>query len=362
MHPDAIIAIAASANSRGADARRSSAARSAGCRGSGPGFELGLLAARVLPQTNPKLQGRGARRATACSPGATTPKACYETTHRASSTAPSTGSTRETPGKPAFGGAARRRRCRRPSGAPSRRALMPAIRGMISADEPQGRAFRRRSRRCWSSSTSSELRAAGRARHLLPRPFPAHQDPPAGGRLRSGAAGRRRDARRPRRGASRPIAPTTPPITSAASTPTRPPMRDPNAGGLSGARRRHDHLRQGQGDGAHRRRVLRQRHQRDARRRRRLDAIVGLPEQEAFDIEYWLLEEAKLQRMPKPKSAGRPGRAGHRRRRRHRPRDRRAAAGRRRLRGAGRHRRERARRGRRRARASATARTWCAAS
>ena len=32
----------------------------------------------------------------------------------------------------------------------------------------------------------------------------------------------------------------------------------------------------------------------------------GLDEQEAFDIEYWLLEEAKLQRMPKPKSlAGR---------------------------------------------------------
>lgn len=33
---------------------------------------------------------------------------------------------------------------------------------------------------------------------------------------------------------------------------------------------------------------------------------TGLPEQEAFDIEYWRLEEAKLQRMPKPKSlAGR---------------------------------------------------------
>jgi rhamnulose-1-phosphate aldolase/alcohol dehydrogenase len=32
----------------------------------------------------------------------------------------------------------------------------------------------------------------------------------------------------------------------------------------------------------------------------------GLPEQEAFDIEYWSLEEAKLQRMPKPKAlAGR---------------------------------------------------------
>ncbi len=37
-----------------------------------------------------------------------------------------------------------------------------------------------------------------------------------------------------------------------------------------------------------------------------VDQYVGLDEQEAFDIEYWLLEEAKLQRMPKPKSlAGR---------------------------------------------------------
>jgi rhamnulose-1-phosphate aldolase/alcohol dehydrogenase len=37
-----------------------------------------------------------------------------------------------------------------------------------------------------------------------------------------------------------------------------------------------------------------------------VDRYVGLPEQEAFDIEYWSLEEAKLQRMPKPRSlAGR---------------------------------------------------------
>jgi rhamnulose-1-phosphate aldolase/alcohol dehydrogenase len=35
-------------------------------------------------------------------------------------------------------------------------------------------------------------------------------------------------------------------------------------------------------------------------------AYVGLPEQEAFDIEYWLLEDLKLRRLPKPKSlAGR---------------------------------------------------------
>lgn len=37
-----------------------------------------------------------------------------------------------------------------------------------------------------------------------------------------------------------------------------------------------------------------------------VDKYVGLNEQEAFNIEYWLLEEAKLQRMPAPKSlAGR---------------------------------------------------------
>jgi rhamnulose-1-phosphate aldolase/alcohol dehydrogenase len=33
-----------------------------------------------------------------------------------------------------------------------------------------------------------------------------------------------------------------------------------------------------------------------------IDEYVALPEQEAFDIEYWALEEAKLRRMPKPKS------------------------------------------------------------
>ncbi|WP_276499493.1 bifunctional aldolase/short-chain dehydrogenase [Pontibacter litorisediminis] len=32
-----------------------------------------------------------------------------------------------------------------------------------------------------------------------------------------------------------------------------------------------------------------------------ISAYTSLPRQEAFDIEYWLLEEAKLQRMPRPK-------------------------------------------------------------
>jgi rhamnulose-1-phosphate aldolase/alcohol dehydrogenase len=33
-----------------------------------------------------------------------------------------------------------------------------------------------------------------------------------------------------------------------------------------------------------------------------ISSYVALPRQEAFNIEYWLLEEAKLQRMPKPKA------------------------------------------------------------
>lgn len=33
-----------------------------------------------------------------------------------------------------------------------------------------------------------------------------------------------------------------------------------------------------------------------------VSAYTALPRQEAFDIEYWLLEEAKLQRMPRPRS------------------------------------------------------------
>lgn len=36
-----------------------------------------------------------------------------------------------------------------------------------------------------------------------------------------------------------------------------------------------------------------------------VSSYVSLPEQEAFDIEYWLLEEAKLQRMPKEKPLSR---------------------------------------------------------
>ena len=41
---------------------------------------------------------------------------------------------------------------------------------------------------------------------------------------------------------------------------------------------------------------------------------TSLPRQEAFNIEYWLLEEAKLQRMPKPKPVKRTNSIDHRQR------------------------------------------------
>jgi len=36
-----------------------------------------------------------------------------------------------------------------------------------------------------------------------------------------------------------------------------------------------------------------------------IDRYIALPQQEAFDIEYWLLEEAKLKRMPAEKELAR---------------------------------------------------------
>jgi hypothetical protein len=113
-----------------------------------------------------------------------------------------------------------RRRCRRLSALASPPRLMPEIRGGSAAgEEPQSRPFRRQpgGARVRQFATSASV---GAARHVLPRPFPAHQDPPlvldfdpAGGDLDA-------SGRRPARASSPPIATTMPPITSAAVTTT----------------------------------------------------------------------------------------------------------------------------------------------
>ena len=50
-----------------------------------------------------------------------------------------------------------------------------------------------------------------------------------------------------------------------------------------------------------------------------VSTYAPIAEAEKFRIEYWALEEAKLQRMPAPRSPRRAHRPRHRRRRRHRP-------------------------------------------
>ena len=191
-------------------------------------------------------------------------KDCYETT-LASSTRRSPGSTRRRAGKPVFGGAVDARRCRPTSAAPSPPRLMPEIRGAHRQERAQGRPFRRQRRGAGVrqlQATSRPLAALGTScpDHFLRtkiRPLVLDFDP-ADADLDDGARRPRRRDRRLSRRLRR--------LLRALQARRQPGDARPQRGRLPGPRRRHDHLCPRQGDGAHRRRVLRQRHQRDARR------------------------------------------------------------------------------------------------
>ena len=125
----------------------------------------------------------------------------------------------------------RRRALREPRRRPSARGgaarLMPEIRGRISKDERKIGHFTD-APEVLEFVNSQGARRAGAARHLLPRSFPAHQDQ-AAGRCRSIRATDLDALIAASTERSRPIATTTRPITSAASSRTRPrcaiPMR-----------------------------------------------------------------------------------------------------------------------------------------
>ena len=225
-------------------------------------------------------------------------------------------------------------------------------------------AFRRASARSAISPTRPEvlefvnardLRPLAAARHLVPRPFPAHQDPAARAALRSRVAQsrrRRRFARPDPRRLSRRLRRLLRALQEAELAGDARPQR----GDLSRARRRHALLRQGQGDRAHRLRVLCQRDQRDARR---LERQPLCRPRRAGGVRHRILAARRGQAATDAEAevARRPHRAGDRRGRRHRPGDRGAADGRRRLRRAGRHRRGRSRVSRSPISASGSART-----
>ena len=301
VHADAVIAIAASRQCRGADEgglRR---------RDRLPA----LAAARLRPRPEARRDGAahpdyvgvvlGGHGLFTWGP---TSKACYETTLRIIQQAADWLAANEK--APAFGGARCRSRCRRRRAARSRRALMPLIRGRISARRAQGRPFHRRA----GGAGVRQLARAGASSRRSAPPAPIISCAPRSVRwccpsirptTRSStrSAGARRAARRLSRRLCRLL-------RALQARRIRLPMRDPNAviylvpgvGMIV--------LRQGQGDGARSPREFYVNAINVMRGASGVGAYVGLAEQEAFDIEYWLLEEAKLQRMPKPKSlAGR---------------------------------------------------------
>ena len=240
-------------------------------------------------------------------------------------------------------------RCRRPSARPV--DAQPAA-AAARADRRR-RAQGRPCRRFAGGAGVRELepaRGAGGAGHLLPRPFPAHQDPPAGG------AGRRR--RRGARPADRGLPAGLCRLLRALPACRQPGDARPERGRLPRPWRRHADLRPRQGDGADRRRVLRQRDQRHARRGRRRPLCRP---RRAGGLRHRVLAArgGEAAAPAQAQGAGRAGGAGHRRCRRDRRCGGAPAARRGRLRRADRHRRRGAGRGRAARWCRRPAATWC---
>ena len=143
--------------------------------------------------------------------------------------------------------------------------------------------------------------AAGRAGDELPRPLPAHEDQAA---LRGLESGGRRTSTSLKKvldgGARRSIAPTTPTYYEQCKRPDSPAIRVsspsvilvPGVGLIAWGKSKSES------------RVTAEFYNAAIgvmRGAERVSQYIALDRQEAFDIEYWLLEEAKLKRMPAEK-------------------------------------------------------------
>ncbi len=165
---------------------------------------------------------------------------------------------------------------------------MPEIRGRIGKAGTQARPFRRSGRACSNSSTPKNLQHPRRARYQLPGPLPAHQDPPTDPRLRPGKAGRRCRSLPASTRRWKTIVPITRAITMTASTATHRrcaiPIRSSSSFPASACcplpatRRRLASPSEFYVNAIN---VM--------RGASTVSEYQGLPEQEAFDIEYWLL-------------------------------------------------------------------------
>ena len=184
-----------------------------------------------------------------------------------------------------------------------------------------------------------EARRARRARHVVPRPLPAHEGQAAGARP-PGVRVDRRVRRTAPRSSTRRTAPTTARTTSGTPTPDSPAMRGadpaiilvPGVGMFS------------YGSDKQTARIAGEFYVNAINVMRGAESVstyAPIPEDEKFRIEYWALEEAKLQRRPAAEAPRRAHRARDGRGERHRPRDRDPARRRRRLCGRRRPRRRR---------------------
>ena len=190
VHPDAIIAIAASEDSK-ALTQEIFGDTIGWLPWKRPGYELGLWLEKFCKE-NPRAKGVVLE-----SHGLFTwdddAKTCYELTLEIINRA-SAWFAEKTAGKPAFGGEAH------PTLPPEERrkvaaALMPAIRGMVSGVQHMVGHFDDQDA-VLEFVGARDMPRPRRARHLLPRPLPAHQDPAAGGGFRPRQTRHRRHARR----------------------------------------------------------------------------------------------------------------------------------------------------------------------
>jgi len=289
VHPDAIIAIAAAKNSR-ALTERIFGGKVGWLPWRRPGFELGLMLEKFA-RDNPGAVGVVLGSHGLFTWGASD-RECYATTIATINKAIAWLAA-ETRGKPAFGGT------RHAAGsAPERHAtaarLMPEIRGLIGAEEKKVGHFDDSPEvlEFVNSTRLEELAALGTScpDHFLrtkirPLVLPADAtDLPA--RLAEYRAGYVAYYERCRHPDSPAIRDPNPVVFLVPGTGMITFARDKATARIAGEFYRNAiNVMRGAST---------------------VDTYVALPEQEAFNIEYWLLEEAKLQRMPKPKSlAGR---------------------------------------------------------
>ena len=293
MHPDAIIAIAAAKNSKELTAKIFGG-EIGWLPWKRPGFELGLWLEKFC-RDNPDATGVVLESHGLFTWGDTA-KQSYETTIRIINRAIEWFES-ETKGKQAFGG-----EVRKTLPAAERRAiaarLMPAIRGMISSDERKAGHFDDQSAvlEFVGSKELERLAALGTScpDHFLRtkiRPLVVDFDP-ANPDVDKTLAGLGAAIEEYRKGYAA--------YYDRCKHADSPAMRDPNAvvylvpgvGMITFARDKATARISGEFY-VNAINVM--------RGASGVSTYVGLPEQEAFDIEYWLLEEAKLQRMPKPR-------------------------------------------------------------